>query len=58
MGPTDEPNKQGPARGAEATTNDDENRAEEELALIEDNIKVEETTTKKAVTEPRVVPEP
>ena len=58
MGPTDEPNKQGPARGAEATTNDDENQAEEELALIEDNVEVEETTTKKAVTEPRAVPEP
>ena len=29
-GPTNEPNKQGPARRAEATFNDDENRPEEE----------------------------
>ena len=57
-GPTDEPKEQGPARGAEATTNDDENRAEKESALIEGNIEVEEDTIKKAASEPRAVSEP
>ena len=57
-GPTEEPNEQGPTRRAEATTNDEENRAEDEFALIEDNIEVEEATTKEAVTEFRAISEP
>ena len=45
MGCTDEPSKQGSARRAEATTD-------------EDDIEVEEVTTKKAATELRAIPEP
>ena len=34
MGCTDEPNKQGPARRTEATFNDDENRPEKDIKVV------------------------
>ena len=57
-GLTDEPHEQAPARRAEATTNDDGNRAKDESALIEGNIEVEEVTIKKAASELRAISGP